>query len=230
MWDGHLEWLSEAGYRAIAVDLPGFGEAGVAPGAQAPWEDVLKMLRELAVDRAVIVGNSFGAAVALRVAAVAPAAVSALALFSPPPINRDPSAELSAAWEAEEAALEREGIEAATAAVVEAWVQPDAPPGLRERVAAMQRRALGAQVAAGELQEAPDPLEQGTASLERLDVPVLAVAGESDMTDFKEGAEEIARLFSRGQTVVIRGAGHLPPLETPEEFQALLTDFLATVT
>jgi pimeloyl-ACP methyl ester carboxylesterase len=37
-------------------------------------------LKELEVDRAVLVGNSFGAAVALRAAAVAPAAVCALVL------------------------------------------------------------------------------------------------------------------------------------------------------
>jgi pimeloyl-ACP methyl ester carboxylesterase len=51
MWREHLGWLADAGFRAIAVDLPGFGEAPVEPGPQAPW-------------------NSFGAAVAMRVAAM----------------------------------------------------------------------------------------------------------------------------------------------------------------
>jgi pimeloyl-ACP methyl ester carboxylesterase len=41
---------------------------------QAPWEDVLQTLKELSIDRTALVGNSFGAAVGLRVAAVAPAA------------------------------------------------------------------------------------------------------------------------------------------------------------
>ena len=27
MWDEHLGWLARAGFRAVAVDLPGFGEA-----------------------------------------------------------------------------------------------------------------------------------------------------------------------------------------------------------
>src|SRR6202035_1905518 len=98
MWAGHLGWLVEAGYRAIAVDLPGYGEAQVQPGPQAPWEDVLVTLRELGVDRAVVVGNSFGAAVALRMAAVAPAAIGGLILISPPPLSQDPSPGLAAAW------------------------------------------------------------------------------------------------------------------------------------
>src|SRR3954451_17404658 len=92
MWDEHLEWLGQAGFRAIAVDLPGFGEAEVGDGPQAPWEDVLRTLRELEIDRAAIAGISFGAAVALRVAAVAPAAVAAMALISPPAPGLEPSA------------------------------------------------------------------------------------------------------------------------------------------
>jgi pimeloyl-ACP methyl ester carboxylesterase len=32
MWDEHLGWLARAGFRAVAVDLPGFGEA---PATQA---------------------------------------------------------------------------------------------------------------------------------------------------------------------------------------------------
>jgi hypothetical protein len=40
MWSEHLEPLAEARYRVLAVDLPGFGEARVKPGEQAPWADV----------------------------------------------------------------------------------------------------------------------------------------------------------------------------------------------
>ena len=229
MWAGHLGWLVEAGYRAIAVDLPGFGEAPIQPGPQAPWEDVLITLKELDVDRAVVVGNSFGAALALRMAVVAPAAILGLILISPPPLNQDPSPELAAAWEAEEAAYERGDLDGVATAVVEAWLQPDAPPALRERVWAMQRRAAQLQMAAGEVEEAPDPLDRDPTLLEKLEIPVLTAAGRDDMSDFKQGAEEVARLVPRGQAIMIEGAAHLAPLEAPEEFQALVTGFLATV-
>lgn len=229
MWEEHLGWLADAGYRAIAVDLPGFGEAQVQSGPQAPWEDVLATLKEVEVETAVIVGNSFGAAVALRLAAVAPAAVSGLVLISPPPLTRDPSPELAAAWSAEEAAWERGDLDGVAAAVAAAWVRPDAPPELRERVIAMQRRAAELQAAAGEVEEAPDPLEANTKSLEQLDVPVLTAAGRGDMSDFKEGAEEIARLVPLGRSAIIEGAAHLAPLEAPDEFRALVAGFLASI-
>lgn len=226
MWREHLGALADAGFRAVAVDLPGFGEAPIEPGPQAPWEDVLRTMKELGVARASLVGNSFGAAVALRAAAIASSAVSALALISPPPLAMDPSPELQRAWDAEDAALERGDIDDAVEAVVNAWTQPGAPTALRERIAAMQRRAFELQAAAGDVEEAPDPLEQHPDALDRLRVPALAAAGEYDLPDFKRGAEQIAAALPRGQLAIIEGAGHLAPLEVPKALRDLLVAFL----
>jgi pimeloyl-ACP methyl ester carboxylesterase len=226
MWREHLGWLAQAGFRAVALDLPGFGEAVVEDGLQAPWDDVLQTLKELDVACAALVGNSFGAAVALRVAAVAPAAVSALVLISPPPLVLDPSPALRLAWEAEETALEEGDIDGAVAAVVAAWTQPHAPEALRERVASMQRRAFVLQAAAGEIEEAPDPLERHPEVLTELRIPALLAAGENDMTDFRDAAEQLAEALPLAQHAVIRGAGHLAPLEAPDQFKQLVLDFL----
>jgi len=226
MWRDDLEWLAESGFRAIAVDLPGFGEAPVGSGPQAPWEDVLRTLRELDATHAAVIGNSFGGAVALRVAAVAPAAVAKLLLISPPPLDDEPSPELAAAWEAEEEALETGDLDAAVAAVLDAWLKPDAPAALRERVGAMQRRAFELQTAGPEAAEAPDPLEQHPEAVGQLPMPVLVVAGEDDMPDFKRAADEIAGLAPQGRSALIEGARHLASLETPEAFRELTLSFL----
>jgi pimeloyl-ACP methyl ester carboxylesterase len=74
----------------------------------------------LDIDRAALVGNSFGGAVALRVAVVAPERVAAMALVSTPAPGVEPSAELEAAWHAEESALARGDVASAVAAVVDA--------------------------------------------------------------------------------------------------------------
>jgi pimeloyl-ACP methyl ester carboxylesterase len=226
MWCEHLDWLAHAGFRAVAVDLPGFGEAIVEDGLQAPWDDVLQTLRTLDVAPATLVGNSFGAAVALRAAAIAPAAVRALVLISPPPLVLDPSPALRVAWEAESTALEHGDIDAAVAAVVSAWTQPHDPAALRERVAAMQRRAFELQAAAGEVQEAPDPLERHPELLADLQIPALLAAGEHDMADFRDAAQQLAEALPLARHAAIPGAGHLAPLEAPGEFKQLLLDFL----
>jgi pimeloyl-ACP methyl ester carboxylesterase len=226
MWDEHLDKLAEAGYRGIALELPGFGEAPPPPGPQAPWEDVLRALRDLDVESAALVGNSFGAAVALRVAVVAPAAVRRLILVSPPPVDEAPSPALQAAWEAEEEALERGDIDGAVEAVLQAWLQPDAPAALRDRVATMQRRTFELQGAAIAVSEAPDPLEGHPEALSRLQMPVLVLAGEADMPDFKRAGEEIATAIPGARSEVLNGAGHLAPLETPDQFWSALHAFL----
>jgi pimeloyl-ACP methyl ester carboxylesterase len=228
MWREHLEPLADAGYRAIAPDLPGFGEAHVPPGPQAPWNDVLETMEGLGVERAALVGNSFGGAVALRVAVVAPVAVWALALISTPPPDLEPSRELEAVWGAEEAALERGDVDAAVQAVVDAWTLPDAPDELRGRVAEMQRRALTLQAEAAGATEAPDPLDEDPALLATVDVPALVAAGErEEFNDFREGAETLAHALPHARHDVIEGAGHLAPLETPSTFRELLLKFLA---
>jgi pimeloyl-ACP methyl ester carboxylesterase len=227
MWSEHLEPLAAAGYRVVAPDLPGFGEAPVQPGEQAPWSDVLTLMDDLRIDRAVLVGNSFGGAVALRVAALAPERVSALVLVSAPAPRLEPSARLQTAWQAEEAGLERGDVESAVSAVVNAWTLPDAPTELRERVAAMQRRAFTLQAEAGEVTEAPDPVETDPELLRGLDMPALVVAGELDMPDFRRSLRSLARALPRAESALIAGAAHLAPLERPADFRGLLLDFLA---
>jgi pimeloyl-ACP methyl ester carboxylesterase len=222
MWSELLPALAGDGFRAIALDLPGFGDAPVEPGPQAPWDDVVATMRELGVERAAVVGNSFGAAVALRVAVVAPERVSALVLVSTP-MPAEPSEQLAAAWEAEEEALERGDIDAAAHAVAEAWTQPGP---VRERVEAMQRRAFELQLAAGEVEDAPDPVDEDPASLVRIGVPVLVAAGAADMPDFLAGAETLAQVVPGARSVVIDGAGHLVPLEAPDAFRELVAGFL----
>jgi pimeloyl-ACP methyl ester carboxylesterase len=170
-----------------------------------------------------------GAAVALRVAAVAPERVSALVLVSTPPPGLDPSDELAAAWEAETAALERGDIEAAVEAVVQAWTLPTAPPELRYRVATMQRRAIDQQAHLDEdsITELPDPLEQQPDALAQISAPALVVVGEHDMIDFRRGAEDLARSLPNARHESLKGAGHLAPLETPDAFRELALGFLA---
>lgn len=226
MWDEHLEPLAAAGYRVVAPDLPGFGEAAAAEPV-AHWEDVLETMDGLGIERAALVGNSFGGAVALRAAAVAPERIASLALFSAGAVPEpDPSPELLAVWEAEEGALEAGDHEAAVAAVLSAWVRPQARDEVRDRIAAMQRRNYERH--AGEHAEhAPDPLEEDPELLSAIACPTLLAAGEEDMVDFRSAVPELAASLPRARTALIPDCGHLAPLEAPEGFRRLVLSALA---
>src|SRR4051812_22730941 len=229
MWEDESAILVAAGYRAVAVDLPGYGDAPV-PAPDAPWRDVLETMDALHLDRATVVGNSFGGMVALRIAVVAPERVGALVLVSALAPGVPPSPDLEAAWAPERAALDDGDLDGAVRAVVDAWTLPGAPAALRERLGAMQRRALETQMAAGDVEEAPDPLDDPDTQLPRLTMPALVLAGEFDRVDFRTSAELLAAQLGDARHAVVMGAGHLAPLEQPAAFRALVLEFLRAVT
>ncbi|HEY6523091.1 MAG TPA: alpha/beta hydrolase [Solirubrobacteraceae bacterium] len=228
MWGPYLPWLAGEGWHPVAPDLPGFGEHAPTPDPPAPWDYLREVLDELAIDRAVIIGCSFGGAVALRLAVTAPERVRALVIISSPAPGLEPSPLLEAAWTAETEALERGDLDAATAAVVAAWLAPDAPMGLRDLVATMQRRAYELDPE-GTMPEPPDPLEAHPERLRAIEVPALVAVGERDMPDFLWSAQQLAEALPQATHRVIAGAGHLAPLETPDTVRRLLADFLAAV-
>jgi 3-oxoadipate enol-lactonase len=226
MWQADLPWLADRGWQAIAPDLPGFGEHAPTAEPPAPWDFLGQVLDELEIDRAVVVGCSFGGAVALRLAVTAPHRVRALALVSSPAPGLEPSAQLEAAWTAESEAMERGDIDGAVDAVLAAWLAPDAPLDLRDSVAAMQRRAFELDPT-GEMPQPADPLDEHPERVAGVDVPALVAAGERDMPDFLWSARQLAQALPRSSHNVIADAGHLAPLETPETFRRLLGEFLA---
>ncbi|MEO6857056.1 MAG: alpha/beta fold hydrolase [Solirubrobacteraceae bacterium] len=59
IWHDHLEPLAAAGYRAIAVDLPGFGDA---PAREDPaaWTALLETMDALGVEEADAAGQLLG--------------------------------------------------------------------------------------------------------------------------------------------------------------------------
>jgi pimeloyl-ACP methyl ester carboxylesterase len=225
MWPAIAGALAEAGYRTVAMDLPGYGDAEPRD-RWAPWSDVLETVDELGVGRFAAVGNSFGGAVALRVAVCAPQRVSGLVLASIPPPDLDPSPELAARWAAEEEAMQRGDIDAALAAVLTAWTPADRPD-IRALIAPMQRRALELQPAAAALPDAEDPIDADPGAVARLAVPALVCAGALDLPDFRDGARALAAELSDARLVIMPGVGHLAPLEQPAEFTSLVLELLA---
>jgi pimeloyl-ACP methyl ester carboxylesterase len=66
-----------------------------------------------------------------------------------------------------------------------------------------------------------------TPLLPGIDCPTLVIVGEEDPIAGVETARAIHEKIPTAELAVIRGAGHLPGLEHPREFNALLGRFLA---
>ncbi len=226
MWSEHLQPLADGGFQVVAMDLPGFGDAPVSSGEDAPWRDVIDTIDALGIERAALVGNSFGGLVAQRVAVLARERVDSLVLVSSGASGIEPSARLQAAWAAEESALAEGDVEAAVQSIVETWTLADAPQQLRDRIASMQRRAFEQGEGPEDRPQAEDPLENDLVALSQFDGPALILVGEHDMEDFQLAADALVKALPSACRTMLAGAGHLAPLEQPQEFRALLLSFL----
>ena len=80
MWHPLAERLD--GRRLHMPDLRGHGSTPLPPGEYAHAEDLLRMLDDLRIGRATLVGASFGGWVALQLATKAPERVNGLALLA----------------------------------------------------------------------------------------------------------------------------------------------------
>lgn len=68
-----------------------------------------------------------------------------------------------------------------------------------------------------------------TASIGKIDCPVLVVGGEKDALSPPDALDAMTRLIPRAAHVVIRNAAHLPPLENPAAFTATLRAFIEKI-
>ncbi len=97
-WEPMLQPLAEAGFWAVSVDMPGWGQSlPKIPEAMmngSAVQVVLQILDALAVDTAVLMGKSWGGGVALETAVQFPERVSKLILTAPARQNLDPLRQL----------------------------------------------------------------------------------------------------------------------------------------
>jgi pimeloyl-ACP methyl ester carboxylesterase len=86
-WRHQLVGLAERGYRAVAVDLRGYGDSDKPPRGYDLWTlagDVAGLVPALGEDRAAVVGHGWGGVVGWTVAALHPRRVNALVAVAAP--------------------------------------------------------------------------------------------------------------------------------------------------
>lgn len=207
--------------RCIVPDLRGHGESDASDRATMPMfaDDLFTILERLGEKRpAVLVGLSMGGIIALEFFRRRRDRVRALVLCN-----------TRALPESDEGRLARErlacdvlarGSVAAADAMIDRVFAPGVDPALRGRwhQAMASTSAVGVAAASRGLADRAD----SRPTLPTIDVPTLVVAGQHDAITPVELMHAMASAIPGARFEVVRGAGHVPPVEAPETFSRLL--------
>ena len=222
MWAPQVGALEAAGHRALASDLPGFGDAPLKPGTI----DYVDHGASLLDSPATVVGCSFGGRIAIELAAARPDLVERLVLIGAGLGSWSWSESAQAGFAEEEEAIERGDVAAAAAQQARMWLAPDAAPEVRELTEAMTLRSYEQQLPVEGQVKAVWPDVPAEKRLGEIGAPTLVVVGTEDLDDIKSIAEKLAAEIPGARLATIEGAGHLPSLERPDELSGLLLEFL----
>jgi 3-oxoadipate enol-lactonase len=219
LWEPQARALADR-FRCVRFDLRFWGRSE-SPGIEFSLiEDVVGVLDALDVERAALVGLSFGGGLALDVALVHPERVWAVAHVaggvSGLPV--DPyTTEQDAAYDA---AVESGDLDAAMEIDFAVW----APLGADDVMRELWRTTPDAR---GMPEGAtPTPRPDTQARLAEISAPTLVVLAAHDPPEFKEVGTRVARSVPRARLVEI-DSDHYVTLREPELVSELLLDFLS---
>jgi len=229
MWDEQFSVFAQH-YRVIRYDMRGYGKTEVPAGPVSNHGDVANLLSHLYVEKAHILGISFGGLVALDFTLAYPEMVAALILVTPSVSGRLPAEREQQFIDEENAYLEKGNLAGATEVNLRMWV--DGPkrtpeqvaPAVRERVRQMQMHAFSVPVPeeAEELLLSPPAY----ARLAEVHAPTLLLVGDADLPDRLTLTDELTSAIAGAQQVVIPGVAHMVSMEKPEEFNHIVLNFL----
>ena len=174
--------LERSGHRVVMYDARGHGRSDPADryGYDALADDLLAVLDDRGIDRAVLAGASMGAHTLLRLALQQPERAAALVLVTPA-FDPDAGERGLDRWDALSRGLREGGVEG----FLEAYGEPRVPESFRETVRTVLRQRLSAhehpEAVADALREVPRsrPFESWD-SLAALDLPVTVVASRDE--------------------------------------------------
>ncbi len=220
--------LQEAGFRPLALDLPGFGKSpydGRGWSVERCAAQLAALLNDLGLESVHVVGLSMGGVVAQRFALNYPRRVRKLVLVSTFAALRPKGVGgwLYFAWRF----LLVHTLGLPTQAKAVAWRlfprddQEELRQMLIEIVSQADPRAYRAAMRALWRHDA-------RRALASLGVPTLVVTGENDTTVPPESQRQLAEIIPGARQVVIPGGGHALSVDSPEAFNRELLAFLTS--
>jgi len=232
LWERQLGAIPK-GWRLITPDLRGFGgstelDSSSAQSMSDYAEDVVDLLAELGIARAVIGGCSMGGYAALALYQSNPEIFEGLILVNTRAGADSPEARASRRNML--ALVDREGpsgiakdmmpkligkttqeSNSSVEPFVRRLIKQQSPTAIRSAIHRMMHRA------------------DSMPMLSKVSVPTLVITGEEDEMIPVDESRRMAGAVTGAKLVIIPGAGHLSPLEQPEAFNDAVNKFLTAL-
>ncbi len=230
MWDPVLAALGDAGFRALAPDLPGYGDSPHgASGSWAAHREAFEAWRqEQELERLSLVVHDWGGLIGLRWACDHPDAVASLTIS-------DTGFFADGKWHGMAEALRTPGD---GEALLEQLTSDGFAAMLRSLSAGMSDTAIASywqpfttpegRAAQLELYRSGEfgELTPYAGRLAALGVPTLLLWGEDDAFAPVAGAHRLAREIPHAELEVLADAGHFAVDDAPDAYAAALVAFL----
>ena len=228
VWAEQVPVLLGSGYRVLRLDMRGHGgsdcgEAGVT--MQELAEDVALVLDFLGIERLHLIGLSIGGMIAQCFAIAHGERLESLMLCGTSPERLQGG--MDGLWQPRFDAMDAAGsLEPLADSSMQRWVtdafaprRPDRFRQLLETVSATSLEGYRNGAIAIENYDVADELPS-------LNLPTLVVCGDEDTGTPPEGNRRIAALIRGARYVEMRNARHFPMVEYPQEFSAIMLEWL----
>lgn len=237
-WDNVVPKLSES-FQVLTYDRRGHSrsERPIAPGSiRQNVADLAALIENLELSPAHIVGNSYGASIALRLAEDRPD------LFRSMIVNEPPLFSLLADGSIEHTAI-FENVKGRMRAVAKLLELGDTEGGARQFVETIafgpgMWEKLPSELKKTVLFNAPTFLDEmhdkeffliDLTRLQRFPHPVLLTSGEMSPPIFLPIVKKLYNVFPHAELTIFKGSGHEPEQTHPEDFVAAITKFITAI-
>ena len=229
VWILQSRWFANHGWNVLAIDLPGHCRSAGKPPVtvEEAAQFIVALLDAVGVQKAALVGHSFGSLIALETAARAPERVSHLAMVGTAyPMAVSPSL-LDSALNAPMKAIDM--VNSFSHSML-APPPSSLGPGtwLYGGSRALMRRVLASNREVNVFHvgfNACNEYANGEAAISAVPCPVLFLLGASDQMTPPKAAKSLSAKAPTSKTVVVQ-AGHALMTEAPDHVLFALRDFL----
>ena len=219
-------------YQVVRYDMRGYGKSEPVDGEFSHMSDLVSVVDALGLrDPMVLMGCSMGGGLAMDFALAHPSRVRALIMVGSGPSGLELDVPAPAKFAEAEKAFEVGDLDLVAEIETQIWFDGiDRTPeqvnqAMRKLAYEMDRIALTHE--AKQLgKRLPNTETPAFDRLTDLNVPVLVIVGEHDTPYILAAADYMVEKIPAASKVKIEDAAHLPNMDHPAEFQAIVKDFL----